>query len=184
MALGWMLVITRAPMGRRWHVPATLGDHRGVIKAAVTVVNRAANKGSRGWRGRESKGGKEVRGGIMEDCLSFVLSLVCFAHCDLPVRQWVKWRRVHLGTKWTSPKFWYCAKQKSVADIFHDGLRKKRLVLFCNSISIHTCISNDVKRPFTLSSEELYKKTAPHRKNYSLNVQLLKRIKKKKPGIS
>jgi len=35
-------------------VPATLGDHRGVIKAAVTVVNRAANKGSRGWREREA----------------------------------------------------------------------------------------------------------------------------------
>lgn len=35
-------------------MPATLGDHRGVIKATVTVVNRAANKGGEGRkRGRE-----------------------------------------------------------------------------------------------------------------------------------
>lgn len=39
-------------------MPATLGDHRGIIKAAVTVVNRAANKGSRGKKGRQ-RGGVE-----------------------------------------------------------------------------------------------------------------------------
>lgn len=40
-------------------MPATLGDHRGVIKAAVTVVNRAANKGSEGQRQRGGDGGRE-----------------------------------------------------------------------------------------------------------------------------
>lgn len=70
-------------------MPATLGDHRGVIKAAVTVVNGAANKGSRGWKGKRKQGREGSKGGIMEDCPSFVLSLVCFPHCDLPVRQWL-----------------------------------------------------------------------------------------------
>lgn len=71
-------------------MPASLGDHRGIIKAAVTVVNRAANKGSRGRRGRESNGGKEVGGCIMGDCLFFVPSFVWFAHCDLPVWRYIE----------------------------------------------------------------------------------------------
>ena len=55
---------------------ATLGDHRGVIKAAVTVVNRGANKGSRGWRDGESRGGKDVKEGRNGG-----LSLLCPRHC-------------------------------------------------------------------------------------------------------
>lgn len=62
-ALGWMPVITQAPLGRRWHMPATLGDHRGIIKAAVTVVNRAANKGSRGKKEKRKQGREGSMGG-------------------------------------------------------------------------------------------------------------------------
>lgn len=51
-------------------MPATLGDHRGVIKAAVTVVNRAANKGSEGTAAEGRKRGREGwegcrRGGLI-----------------------------------------------------------------------------------------------------------------------
>jgi len=35
----------------------------------------------------KARKGEGRKGGVMEDCLSFVLPLVCFAHCDLPVRQ-------------------------------------------------------------------------------------------------
>lgn len=101
-----MLVITQAPLGRRWHVPATPGDHRGVIKAAVPVVNRAASKGSRGWGERESKR-KGNEGGLLEDCLSFVLYLACFAHCDLPVWHWIPQKTVYYNkVKKTSPKIY------------------------------------------------------------------------------
>lgn len=67
-------------------MPATLGDHRGIIKAAVTVVNRAANKGGGGCR--------KHGGCIMGDCPSFVLSLVCFARCDLPVWRYIEMKRI------------------------------------------------------------------------------------------
>lgn len=40
-------------------MPATPGDHRGVIKAAVTVVNRAANKGSEGMAAEGRKRRRE-----------------------------------------------------------------------------------------------------------------------------
>lgn len=71
-------------------MPATLGDHGGVIKAAVTVVNRAANKGSEGtaaegrkrgsegWegcrRGRFNGGGRW--GGCLFLCLLFIFLFV------------------------------------------------------------------------------------------------------------
>ena len=42
--LGWMLVITQHPLRGTCHVSATLPDHRGVIKAAVTVVNKGRRK--------------------------------------------------------------------------------------------------------------------------------------------
>lgn len=45
-------------------MPATLGDHRGIIKAAVTVVNRAANKGSRGKKGKRKQGRGGSMGGV------------------------------------------------------------------------------------------------------------------------
>lgn len=55
-------------------MPATLGDHRGVIKAAVTVVNRAANKGSEGSkRGRERREGCRQGRFNGEDCLFLCL---------------------------------------------------------------------------------------------------------------
>lgn len=65
-------------------MPATLGDHRGVIKAAVTVVNRAANKGSEGTAGggggnRGGRDGKDVGGGgLIGDCLPFYRLLFFF----------------------------------------------------------------------------------------------------------
>lgn len=61
-------------------MPATLGDHRGVIKAAVTVVNRAANKGSEGTAGGGGgRDGKDVGGGgLMGDCLPFCRLLFFF----------------------------------------------------------------------------------------------------------
>lgn len=71
-------------------MPATLGDHRGIIKAAVIVVNRAANKGSRGKKGKRMQG----RGGSMVsvngNCPFFVPSFVWFAHCDLPIWRYIK----------------------------------------------------------------------------------------------
>lgn len=63
-------------------MPATLGDHRGIIKAAVTVVNRAANKGSGGRRGRESKGGKEAWG-VGNGGLSVLCRTVTFLYGDI-----------------------------------------------------------------------------------------------------
>lgn len=72
-------------------MPATLGDHRGIIKAAVTVVNRAANKGSKGEEGEEKAMEGRKRGGcIMRDCLFFVPSFVWFAHCDLPLWRYIE----------------------------------------------------------------------------------------------
>lgn len=65
-------------------MPATLGDHRGVIKAAVTVVNRAANKGSEGTAGGGGgngggRDGKDVGGGgLIGDCLPFCRLLFFF----------------------------------------------------------------------------------------------------------
>lgn len=85
-------------------MPATLGDHRGVIKAAVTVVNRAANKGSKGWREKRKQGREGCRGwggGLMGE-LSFLCLLFFFSfflsHCDLPVRKYIQ-IRVDLGKR-------------------------------------------------------------------------------------
>lgn len=71
-------------------MPATLGDHRGVIKAAVTVVNRAANKGSEGTAAEGRKRGREgwegCRRGRLNggDCLSLCLLVffLCPSHCE------------------------------------------------------------------------------------------------------
>lgn len=65
-------------------MPATLGDHRGVIKAAVTVVNRAANKGREVTAAEGRKRGREGRDGCRRgrfnrgDCLSLCLLFFFF----------------------------------------------------------------------------------------------------------
>lgn len=69
-------------------MPATLGDHRGVIKAAVTVVNRAANKGSEGTAGGGGgngggRDGKDVGGGGLMGGLSSLLP-AAFFFCFFP----------------------------------------------------------------------------------------------------
>lgn len=63
-------------------MPATLGDHRGIIKAAVTVVNRAANKGSRGKKGKRKQGGKEAWG-VDNGGLSVLCRTVTFLYGDI-----------------------------------------------------------------------------------------------------
>lgn len=60
-------------------MPATLGDHRGVIKAAVTVVNRAANKGSKGWREKRKQAREGCRGRGSNGGIVFPLSAVFFS---------------------------------------------------------------------------------------------------------
>lgn len=63
-------------------MPATLGDHRGIIKAAVTVVNRAANKGSRGKKGKR-KQGREGSMGVDNGGLSVLCRAVTFLYGDI-----------------------------------------------------------------------------------------------------
>lgn len=62
-------------------MPATLGDHRGIIKAAVTVVNRAANKGSRGKKGTR-KQWREESMGVYNGGLSLLCPFFCLV-CTL-----------------------------------------------------------------------------------------------------